>query len=368
MSSGEKTEEATPRKLEKAREQGEVAQSKDFTGAVLLAAAAGVIAGQIDNVSNTFSRIAKTTFEAAGTGPHSNNFLLATFGSAVMDAASSLVPLLGVLVLLALAVPFFQVGPLLVFGPLTPKFSKLNPMSGLKNMFFSMPAYVELLKAVVKVTVVGVIFWIGIKAELRNVLMFSTQPPNVAAQQTISIAGKALTRTVVFFLFIGALDFIYQRWQFNKKQRMSKEEIKQEYKEQEGDPHHKSHRKQLHEEISSESMLNHARKSDVMVTNPEHLACALRYDPGEEDAPRLLAKGRGYTAARLREIAKEEDIPIVRDVSLAHALFALDLEQQIPEELFDSAAEVLKWVEAVLKAQGETAAWTIPPEQREEPA
>jgi flagellar biosynthetic protein FlhB len=286
--------------------------------------------------------------------------MLNTFGTVFVEGAKTLLPLFGTLFVLALLVPFLQVGPLLSGGPLTPKFSKLNPIAGLKRSLFSLRAYVELLKSAVKITVVAVIFWKAVSGDLRNVLMFSTQPPSIAAQHTVSIAGKALTRSAVFFLFIAALDALYQRWQYHKGLRMSKEEVKQEYKEQEGDPEHKAHRKRLHEEITSESMLNQARRANAVVTNPEHLACALRYDPDQEEAPRLLAKGKSFMAQRIREIAKEEDIPIVRDVSLAHALFALELDTQIPEELFDSVAEVLKWVEAVLKAEGAAPPWAKP--------
>ena len=364
--SSEKTEEATPKRLEKSREKGEVFQSRDLTGAILLATATAVIAGQVESIGVVFPNMATMVFESAGTGELSHGAVLTVFGVAVMEGAKALVPLLGAMFLAALASSFFQVGPLLSFGPLMPKFSKLNPISGIKKTLFSLGAYIELLKAAVKITVVAVIFWKGISAELRNVLMLSTQSPTISALKTLSIAGTAMTRTIVFFIFVGALDFFYQRWQYHKNLRMSKEEIKQEYKESEGDPHAKAHRKRAHEEASSESMVNHARQADVMVTNPEHLACALRYDPNEEGAPRLLAKGRSFMADRLREIAKEEDIPIVRDISLAHALFALQLDTEIPEELFDAAAEVLKWVEAVLKAQGETAPWLEPPREKEE--
>ena len=109
-----------------------------------------------------------------------------------------------------------------------------------------------------------------------------------------------------------------------------------------------------------QSTLQKVRKANVIVTNPDHIACALRYDPESEDAPRLLGKGTGYLAEKIKEIAREEDIPIVRDVSLAHALYTMEEDQQIPEELFDAVAEVLKWVEAVMRAQGETALWLAP--------
>ncbi len=363
---GEKTEEATPKRLEKSREKGEVFQSRDLTGAVLLACATAVIAGQIDEVGITYPAMARTIFAAAGSGNISNNALLTLFGTAVLEGAKSLVPLLGVVFLASLVMPFLQVGPLLSFSPLMPKFSKLDPIKGIKNKLFSLNAYIELLKTTVKLIVIAVIFWKTIMADMRNVLLLSTQEPTISAGVALSIGGHALTRTVVVFFAFGALDYMYQRWQYHKNMRMSKEEIKQEYKESEGDPHHKAHRKRAHEELSSESMMEHARKADVMVTNPEHLACALRYDPNEEGAPRLLAKGRDYVAARLREIAREEDIPITRDISLAHALYALELDREIPEELFDAAAEVLKWVEAVLKAEGEVAPWLLPPKEKEE--
>lgn len=363
MSSGEKTEEATPRQLEKARERGEVSQSRDLTGAVLLATATGVIANTADSAADAFALLGRTAFAASGPGPIHNSTLVTLFGSAMVQALTALMPLLGGLLVMALAIPFLQVGALLSFQPLAPKFSKINPISGFKRMFGSLSPYIELVKSALKVVVVAVIFYNTLRDDMRNLLLLGTQPPDVIARHTLSVGGLALTRTAVFFLFIGGIDFMYQKWQYKKGLRMSKEDIKQEYKEQEGDPHNKAHRKALHEELSQESMLNHARKADVMVTNPEHIACALRYDPDEENAPRLLAKGKGYLAARLREIAKEEDIPIVRDVSLAHAIYAMELESEIPEELFDAVAELLKWVETVLKAQGETPTWLKPPKE-----
>jgi flagellar biosynthetic protein FlhB len=174
------------------------------------------------------------------------------------------------------------------------------------------------------------------------------------------IAGKAVTRAVLFYLAIGVLDFMYQRWQHARKLRMTREQVKQEHKEQEGSPEAKGQRKHLHQELAMQSMLNKVRKANVIVTNPDHIACALRYDPESEDSPRLLGKGTGYLAEKIKEIAKEEDIPIVRDISLAHALYTMEEDQQIPEELFDAVAEVLKWVEMVMRAQGQTAQWLVP--------
>src|SRR4051812_20168125 len=167
MASGEKTEEATPRRLEKARERGEVSQSRDLTGAALLAAATGVIANQVDAATTTFSTLGRMAFEAAGSRELSNQMLLTLFGTGVMEGGKALLPLFGTLFVLALLIPHLQVGPLLSFGPITPKFSKLNPLSGMKRMLFSLPSYIELLKSALKITVVAVIFWQVINGQIR---------------------------------------------------------------------------------------------------------------------------------------------------------------------------------------------------------
>jgi flagellar biosynthetic protein FlhB len=359
-SSQEKTEEASPRQLEKARERGEVSQSKDLTGSLILCIASFVLAGAVDETSTQFSAMTTAYFQMGQQGYISNDQLLSALGAFATRGALSLLPLLATIFAAGVFIPFIQVGPLLVLDPMTPKLDKFNPATGLKRMFFSMSSYVELGKSALKIAVVATIFWQVISGEMRNIMLLSTQPPRVIGMQAMRIAGRGLTRAILFFLFLAVLDFFYQRWNFKKKMRTTREQLKQEHKEQEGDPHHKAHRKRLHEEIGRQSMLNRVRKADVIVTNPDHIACALRYDPDSEDSPRLLGKGTGYLAEKIKEIAKEEDIPVVRDISLAHALYQMEEEDQIPEEMFDAVAEVLKWVETVLRAQGEIPAWLAP--------
>jgi flagellar biosynthetic protein FlhB len=363
--SGEKTEEATPRQKQKARERGEVAKSKDLTGSVLLAVAALVLASQIDVAARQIGALAKAIFATAGTAQLTQASMLSVLGQAALQAGLALLPLLAAIFATAAFVSFVQVGALVTLDPFKPKIEKFNPINGIKKMLFSMQAYVELLKSAAKILIVGFIFYQVIRGELPTILRLGTQPPEIIARQALRIAGKGLTRAVLFYMGIAVLDFFYQRWQHSKNLRMTREQVKQEYKEQEGDPHSKAHRKHLHQEILTQSMLHKARKANVMVTNPDHIACALRYDPGEEDAPRLLGKGTGYLAEKLKEIAREEDIPIVRDISLAHALYKLEEDDQIPEELFDAVAEVLKWVEVVLRAQGEVPVWLQPREEGE---
>ena len=364
--SGEKTEEATPRQLEKARERGEVSQSKDLTSAILLAVGFGVISATMDTAASRFKAVATTALTNAASPGVSNDLLFKTLGAVAIEAAKALLPLFAAMMAIAALVPFLQVGALLTFEPFQPKLEKLNPLPGFKRMFLSGSTYIELLKSTIKVVIVGFVCWKVISSEMRDVILSGDKDIAEIAARTVTIAGKCITRVVLVFMLLSVLDFFYQRWQYGKKLRMSREEIKQEFKEQEGDPHHKAERKQLHAEMAQESMLHQVRKADVIVTNTTHIACALRYNPTSEDAPRLLGKGKGYLAERIREIAREEDIPIVRDVSLAHALHEMDLDTQIPEELFDAVAEVLRWVEAVLKSQGETPTWMQPPPEPQE--
>jgi flagellar biosynthetic protein FlhB len=365
-SSQEKTEEASPRQLEKARERGEVWQSKDLTASLVLAMAALTLSSLLEQGGSDFSAMTAAICQMGQTPGLSSGQLLSTFGSFAARAAVDLLPLLAVVLAVGAFIPFLQVGPLLVLEPMQPKIEKFNPAQGLKRMFGSMSSYVELGKSALKLGVVAAIFWQVISSEMRNLVMLSTEPPRTIAFHAMRIAGKGLTRSILFFLFLGVLDVFYQWWNYRRKMRTTREQLKQEYKEQEGDPHHKAHRKRLHEEIGRQSMLNRVRKADVIVTNPDHIACALRYDPDSEDAPRLLGKGTGYLAEKIKEIAREEDIPVVRDISLAHALYQMEEEDQIPEELFDAVAEVLKWVETVLRAQGEIPAWLAPPAEKVE--
>jgi len=363
--SGEKTEEATPRQLQKARERGEVSQSKDLTSAILLAVGFGVIGFTMDAAGPRFKAAAVSAFTNAASPDVSNDVLFRTLAAVSLEAAQALLPLFAAMFAFALFVPFLQVGALLTLDPLTPKLDKFNPVNGIKRMFFSMQTYVELLKSSVKIFVVGFICWKVVSGELRNVILSSDRGAAEIAARTSAIAGKCLTRVVLFFLLMAIIDFFYQRWQYNKKLRMSREEVKQEYKEQEGDPHHKAERHRQHQQLATQAMLHKVRKADVIVTNPDHIACALRYDPGSEDSPRLLGKGKGYLAEKIKEIAKEEDLPVVRDISLAHALYEMEEDEQIPEELFEAVAEVLRWVEQVLKAQGEMPTWLQPQPPKE---
>ncbi|MFQ5591685.1 MAG: flagellar biosynthesis protein FlhB [Phycisphaerae bacterium] len=355
--SQEKTEAPTPHKLREARKRGEVALSRDLTSSLILAVATAVVAYQAESIGAEFRALAEVAFGKASAPNLTSDLLLTTFSTSCYRAALVLAPVLVLACGIAALVLLVQIGPLVTFEPLKPKMEKLNPIAGIKRMFFSLPPYVELMKGVFKVTIVGLLCWQVMHSEFREIALVGMQPPMAVLMLMGRVLTRCVIRVVVFFLALSVLDLIYQRWQFMRNQRMTKEEIKREYKEQEGDPSHKAARQRTHEEIATSSMLQDVRQADVVVTNPTHIACALRYDPGDEDVPRLLGKGRGFLAQKIKEIANEAGIPVIRNVPLAHALHELEVNDLIPEDLFEAVAEVLRWVEAVLRERGELPSW-----------
>ncbi|MEM7624472.1 MAG: EscU/YscU/HrcU family type III secretion system export apparatus switch protein [Planctomycetota bacterium] len=356
----DKTEPATPTKLRKAREKGEVAVSQEVSAAAVMGAALLVLVWTAAGMLEQLRGLTTATLTVA-TRPIPKEAAVGVLWDAVGAMLLMLIPLLLALSVAAAAAVFFQIGALLTFKTMQPKLEKLNPLSGVKKIFASKKTYVELVKSTLKVVVVGLLAWNVIGGELGAIVALPRGGPEAAAALTADLTRRIAGHTLIFVLFLAALDFLYQKWDFAQNQKMTKEEVKREFKDQEGDPQHKAQRQRLHEEINTNLMLEQVRKADVIVVNPTHLACALRYDPDEESAPRLVAKGAGHLAARIREIAKEEDIPILRDVSLARALHSLQLDEQIDEDLYDAVAEVLRWVEQVAASRGQLPGWIQPP-------
>ncbi|MEM9419477.1 MAG: EscU/YscU/HrcU family type III secretion system export apparatus switch protein [Planctomycetota bacterium] len=361
----DKTEKATPTKLRKAREKGEVAMSQEVTAAAVLGAALLVLIWTSAGMLDQMQKLTEATLRAA-TRPMSAEATVGVLRDAVGESVVMLLPVFLALMVAAAAGAFFQIGALLTFKSMQPKLEKLNPLSGFKKIFASKKTYVELLKSTLKVVVVGLLAWGVIEASLGAIVALPGGGPDAAMVLTGDLMRRVAGQVLLFMAGLAVLDLFYQRWDFAQNQKMTKEEVRREFKDQEGDPQHKAERQRVHEEINTNIMLEQVRQADVVVVNPTHLACALRYDPDEESAPRLVAKGAGHLAARIREIAKEEDIPILRDVSLARALHTLQIDEQIDEDLYDAVAEVLRWVEKVAASRGELPGWVTTPTETAE--
>jgi flagellar biosynthetic protein FlhB len=235
------------------------------------------------------------------------------------------------------------VGSLFTMDPLMPKLEKLNPLAGIKNMV-SKKTVVELIKNLAKISIAGYVVFGVVRDAMGMVVQTARQDvPGIMAVMG-ELVYRVAARVGLVFLLFSIFDIWWQRKSYMKDMMMSKDEVKKEYKESEGDPHHKAHRKQMHQEIMEGAQMESVKSADVIVTNPDHVAVALKYDRNKDAAPRVLAKGLDFKAEKIKEIARAADVPLLRNVPLAHALLRIDVGQDIPEEMYDAVAEVLNFV------------------------
>ncbi|MBK8172063.1 MAG: EscU/YscU/HrcU family type III secretion system export apparatus switch protein [Sandaracinaceae bacterium] len=340
---GERTEEATPKKLRDARKKGQVAKSRELATAGILLAALAVAVGASEQAVGAF----RSVFGICISAIENETSPIVALEASLHLAWTSLAPVLATLMLAAALTMFVQVGPLFTPQALAPSFERLDVLKGMQQLFSRKQA-MELVKSIFKIGLIGVVVFLVLKASSRGIA--SLAGSNAAATvHAIEIVFHALfLRVGVAMLAIAAIDVLYQRWQFARDQRMTKEEVKREYKESEGDPHTKSERERVRREIFAHSVFEQVRRADVLVVNPTHLAVALRYDEeGGDDAPEVLAKGQDDLARRMIEVAREASVPIMRDVPLARALYEMESGELIPEALYEAVAIVLQaaWAE-----------------------
>ncbi len=340
--SGEKTEQPTPKKLRDARMKGQVAMSKDVVSTALLLSQMATLLlfwrwyfdalQELVILPGTFM---DQEFDQA----------LPAITTAVVGAAIKLsLPILAVTLLVAIFANIAQVGPLLVTEPVKPDLKKLDPISKLKQMF-SMKNLFEFGKSSLKVCFLSALLYWMIRESVGPLMHVPSGGMTAVLTALITLLWKLALFTGFAYLLFAVADFTFQKYQHAKGLRMSKDEVKREYKEAEGDPTIKGKRKQLHQEMVMSDTDERVKKSSVVVTNPTHVAVALYYAPGETKLPIVLAKGEDLRAAAIRKVAQEHGIPMMRNVPLARALYAsVAVEQYIPSELIDPVAEVLRWV------------------------
>lgn len=346
--SGEKTEQPTPKKIRKAREDGNVPKSKDFQAGFLFLLGAAVVGATAGPGADRVRAFAIRCFSVGAEGPDRLlSLTMEVANDALVIILLVVMPLLGTIVITSLVVGSVQTGGLITFKSMQLKFDKLNPVSGLKNLFFTLKTYVELLKSLIKLTVAFYIGYRVVSANLRDVTLATALDVEPVMLLTKTLVGELIKKIGGFLLLVGFLDLVYQRWQWNKNQMMSKQEIKDEYKQTEGDPHTKGQRKRMAREIANQKGVKSVRQAKVVVTNPHEIAIALEYDEDGELAPMVLCKGERVVARQIIEEAELHGIPIMRNIALAHSLNELDVGDEIPEELYDAVAEVLNWVYAM---------------------
>jgi len=343
---GEKTEQPTAKKLRDARKKGQVLKSQDLTQAFTFLTAAGILAsaGPLF-VSQIRELLAASLNPELLRGPISTQMLFNQLEAGMTRFLLLTAPVMCGLAMVAAAIVFLQVKPLFSPEVIMPKFEKLNPIQGFQNIFFKAKTYVEAAKSALKFIVIFAIVWYAIKGSLRELILTSRLGVENAGALAGSLIAGMMLRAGGVFLLIGAADFLLQHKFYMKNLMMSKEDIKQEYKQDEGDPHVKHQRKQFQEQMVMHSATAKVPKASVVVVNPIHLAVALEYDEKRMGAPIVSAKGREDMAATIRELAKEHNVPILQNVPLARSLYEVELGTEVPAELYEAVAEVLSWVQ-----------------------
>ncbi|MDD2972121.1 MAG: flagellar biosynthesis protein FlhB [Lachnospiraceae bacterium] len=347
---GEKTEAATQKKLEDARKEGQVAKSKELNTALSLMALFLILKIWVGNLGTDLLTMFQTIYNKI---PDLSRCM---DGQIPTDAIGGLIANV-LLRMLVIILPIFAVGVLVAFlgdymqvkwkpttKPLQPKFSKMNPIKGMKKLF-SVKSLVELLKSAVKIGFIIMVVYNTLKNQWKNVFLMYDISLNQGIAMIGSVAVDMGLRVSEIYLAVSLLDFLYERWKFGEDMKMTKQEVKDEYKNSEGDPQIKGKIRQKMREASQRRMMQELPKADVVITNPTHFAVALKYDPEISDAPIVVAKGSDNLAQRIKKVARENNVEIIENKPLARMLYAnVEIGEMVPPELYQAVAEVLAMV------------------------
>lgn len=339
----EKTEQATPRRREKAREKGDVPKSRELTSLLpvwtillYLLFSGALFSSLLTYFGSSLRRGVTMTL--------TETTLMDVFKADTMQMGMMMLPLFMLILAGVLIVHFLQTGFLLSTVPLTPDLSKINPLQGIKRMF-SVNTLYETIKGLFKVAVLSAILYLMLKKEVFNIpLLIDMDIKSIMAFCFGQIKKIVMISALVLTVF-AAVDYAFQRWQYSRNLKMTKQEIKEEYKEVEGSPMIKARLKSIQREMARKRMMQEVPRADVVITNPTHYAVALKYDVGKMGAPRVVAKGANLIAAKIKEIARQSGVPVFEDKPLARTLFSsLDVNQEIPEAFYKAVAAILAQV------------------------
>ncbi len=340
----EKTESPSPQRLEKAREDGQVPQSRELSTFVLLMAGGAALWVMAGHLGQTMSGIMRGGLQFEPAIARDPAHVMAQLSRQFFEAALALSPFFLLLLIAIFAAPLLLRGWLFSPKALAPKFSRLDPLAGMKRIL-SHQGLVELLKAIAKAGLLGAVaVWI-IRSNFDAILGLGSEAPASAIRHMGDLIGKVFLLISGAMIFIVLLDVPYQLWSHYNKLKMSKEELRKEAKESEGDPYLKARIRAQQREMARRRMMAEIPTADVVVTNPTHYAVALKYEEGKAGAPRVVAKGADAVAQRIRELAAEHHVPLLEAPPLARALFRhTEIGDEIPATLYAAVAEVLAYV------------------------
>lgn len=340
----QKTEDPTPKKIEESRKKGQVALSREinnwvmlFTGTIVILAIGPYSLSALKNHMENY--IAKAHIMPSVPGG---------LGFVLGDSFWTILGILGlpllILMVAAFLGPFLQIGPLFAPEVIKPDVSKISPFQGFKRLF-SMRSIMEFVKGILKIGIIGTVGVILLYPFYGTVDHMVGLPVPTMLGELQGLIIRLMTGILVVLIVVAVIDLVYQRYEHHKKMRMTKQELKDEYKQTEGDPHVRAKLRQLRQEKARARMMQAVPEADVVITNPTHFSIALKYDPDEMDAPILVAKGTDDLAMRIREVAKEHDIPLYENKPLARVLYdTVDLDQMVPPEHYQAVAEVISYI------------------------
>jgi len=348
----EKTEQATPKRREEARKKGQVAQSREIPSAFVLAGALGVFFFSGSWMFWRVSRFMKGVFKDIGSFYFQEASIYTFLQEVFMELFTILMPLMSLVFIAGLGANLLQVGFMINSESLSPKLAKLDPVKGIKRMF-SLKSLAEMVKSLVKILLVGGIAFLMVKGEVGLIpSLMQMDVPNILA-----FAGRATLKiwffTCLVLIVLAAMDYAFQRWQHEKDLKMSKQEVKDEAKQREGDPSVKAKIRSAQREMARRRMMDAVPGADVVITNPTRLAIALKYKAEGMAAPQVIAKGAGFIAARIKEIARDGGVPVVEQKPLAQTLYkVVEIGGYIPVNLYRAVAEILAYVYGLKENRG----------------
>ena len=342
-SSGNKTEPPTQKRLRDARKKGQVAKSKEVVSASSIIFLLAYLWFSSDYYMEKFRELIALPVTTYGIDFDAalGEIVVETFKFAVILT----LPVVGITLIVGIAANFFQIGALFAPEVLKEGLKKINPAQALKNIF-SRKNLVELIKSILKIVFLGYLIYLALRHDIGNLLEIPRCGLSCVLPIFGSLMGKIITYAIIAFIIVAVADYFFQKHDYIKNLKMTKDEVKREFKEMEGSPEIKSHRRQLFQEIISSQVVNNVNRSSVIITNPTRMAIGIYYDEEETPLPVVTFKEQGAMAKRVIEIAREKGIPVMENVPLAHALMdQANINQYIPSDLIKPVAEVLRVIQ-----------------------
>ncbi|AYE33417.1 fused FliR family export protein/FlhB family type III secretion system protein [Clostridium septicum] len=344
ISADEKTEEATPKKKSDARKKGQIARSKDVGLALTMLTVTLVIMGLSTFLVNTLKGNIIYFLNDAGVMKLTEDSIKGINLLVTSKMAVAIIPIVVPIMLAGVVASLMQTGFLVTKDAIKPSFGKLNPINGFKNMF-SKKAMIDLIKNIIMVSIVAFIGYSYVKDNFSSIIQIGNLYLPTLGVEVKNLVLGIFTKITILLIALAAIDYFVQFRLYNKDLRMTKQEVKEEYKQMEGDPQLKSKIKQKQREMSQRRMMQSVGDATVVITNPTHLAVAIKYEDGENEAPRVIAKGADNIAMKIKELAKESEVPIIENKPLARLIYnQVEIDEEIPQDMYQAVAEILAMV------------------------